>query len=59
MMVKLFQRMLKRKGMLDEWQSSALAPILKGKRELRNCNTYRGLKLLEYAMKIVERGEKL
>ena len=26
-----------------------------GKGDVRNCNTYRGVKLLEHAMKIVER----
>ena len=32
-----------------------LAPIFKGKGNVRNCNTYRGVKLLEHAMKIVEK----
>ena len=29
--------------------------IFKGKRYVRNCNTYREVKLLEHAMKIIER----
>ena len=32
-----------------------LVPIFKGKGDVRNCNTYRGVKLLEHPMKIVER----
>ena len=37
-----------------EWQTTVLVPIL-GKRDVRNCNTYTGVKLLkQHAMKIVE-----
>ena len=41
--------------MPDKWQTSVLVPIFKGKGDVRNCNTYRGVKLLEHAMKIVEK----
>ena len=54
-MVELCQRVLDRKGMPDEWQTSVLVPIFKEKGDVKNCNTYRGAKLLEHAMKIVER----
>ena len=54
-MVELCQRVSDGKGMPDEWQTSVLVPIFKGKGDVRNCNTYKGVKLLEYAMKIVER----
>ena len=54
-MVELCQHVLDGKGMPDEWQTSVLVPIFKGKGDVRNCNTYRGVKLLEHAMKIVER----
>ena len=47
--------MLDEKGMPDEWQTGVLVPIFKGKGDVRSCNTYRGVKLLEHAMKIVER----
>ena len=40
-MVELFQRVLDGKGMPDQWQTSVLVPILKGKGDVRNCNTYR------------------
>ena len=54
-MVELSQRVLDGKGMLDEWQTSVLVPIFKGKRDVRNCNTYRGVKLLAHAIEIIER----
>ena len=54
-MVELCQRVLDGKGMPDEWQTSVLVPIFKGKEDVRNCNTNKGVKLLEPAMKIVER----
>ena len=58
-MVELCQRVLDGKEMSDEWQTNMLVPILKGKGNVRNCNTYRGVKFLEHAMKIVESvGEK-
>ena len=53
--MELCQHALDRKGMPDEWRKSVLVPIFKGKGDVRNCNTYRGVKLLERAMKIVER----
>ena len=54
-MVKLCQCVLDEKGIPDEWQTSVLVPIFKGKGDVRSCNTYKGVKLLEHAMKIVER----
>ena len=52
-MIKLCLRVLDGKGMPNEWQTSVLVPIFK--RDVRNCNTYREVKLLEHAIKIVER----
>ena len=54
-MVKLCQCLLDGRGMPDKWRTSVLVPIFKGKGEVGNCNTYRGVKLLKHAMKIVER----
>ena len=54
-MAELCQRVLDGKGMSDEWQTSVLVPIFKEKRYIRNCTTYREVKLLERAMKIAER----
>ena len=41
--------------MLDEWRMRVLVPSFKGKGDARNCNAYRGVKLLEHAMESVER----
>ena len=54
-MVELCQRLLGGKGMPDEWQTSVLVPIFKGKGDVGSCNTYTEVKLLEHAMKIAER----
>ena len=53
--MKLCQRVLDIKGKPDEWQTGVLVPIFKGKAEIRNCSVYRSVKLLEHAMKIVEK----
>ena len=47
--------MLDGKEKPDEWQTSVLIPIFKGKEDVRNCITYRGVKLLGNAMTTVER----
>ena len=54
-MVELCQNVLDGKEMPDEWHTSVLVPIFKEKGDVKNCNTYRGVKLLEHAMEIVER----
>ena len=56
-MKKLCQRVLDGKGMPEEWQTSVVVPIFKGKGDVMNCGAYRGVKLLEHAMKIVEREQ--
>ena len=38
--------------MLDELVLSVVIPIFKGKRDAMSCRAYRGVKLLEHAMKI-------
>ena len=55
MIMELCQYVANGKGMSDEWQTSVLVPIFKEKFDVRNCNLCRGVKLLEHAMKIVER----
>ena len=54
-MMELCQRVLYGKGMPDEWQTSVLVSVFKEKGDVRNRNTYRGVNVLEHAMKIVER----
>ena len=47
--------MLDGRGMPDEWALSVVVPIFKGKGDAMNCGAYRGVKLLEHAMKIIEK----
>ena len=54
-MKKLSQRVLDGEGMPEEWKTSVVVPIFKRKMDVMDCGTYRGVKLLEHAMKIVER----
>ena len=54
-MIELCQRVLDGRGMPDEWKTSAIGPIFKGKGDVMSCGSYRGVKLLEHAMEIVER----
>ena len=41
--------------MPNEWKTSVIVPVLKGKSGVLSCGSYRGMKLLENAIKIVER----
>ena len=41
--------------MPDEWKTSVAVPIFKKKGDVMSCGSYKGVKLLEHAMKIVER----
>ena len=38
----------------EDWKSSVVLPIYKGKGDPMECGSYRGIKLLEHAMKVVE-----
>ena len=38
-----------------DWATSVVIPIFKGKGDIVNCGMYSGVKLLEHAMKIVEK----
>jgi len=39
----------------ENWKSSVVLPIYKGKGDPMECGSYRGIKLSEHAMKVVER----
>ena len=41
--------------MPEDWKNSILIPVYKGKGDPLECGSYRGIKLLEHAMKVVER----
>ena len=53
--MELCQHVLDGKGMPDEWKTSVIVPIFTGKGDVTSCGSYREVKLLEHAMKIVER----
>jgi len=38
----------------DDWKSSILLPVFKGKGDPMECGSYRAMKLLEHAMKVIE-----
>ena len=39
----------------EDWKNSLLVPVYKGKGDPLECGSYFGIKLLEQAMKIIER----
>jgi len=39
----------------EDWKSSVVLPVYKGKGDPMDCGCYRRIKLLEHAMKVVER----
>ena len=39
----------------EDWKSSVVLPIYKGEGDPMECGSYRQIKLLEHAMKVVER----
>jgi len=53
--MQLCQRVLDGNGIADEWKTSVVVPIFKGKGDVIKCASYRGVKVLEHGMKIVER----
>ena len=54
--MELCQRVLDDRGMPDEWKTRLVVPISKGKGNVMSCGSYRRVKLIEHAMKIVERA---
>ena len=54
-MTELRQQVLDGRGIPEEWKTSVIVPIFKGKDNVMSCGSYRGVQLLEHAMKIVER----
>ena len=56
MVEELCQRVLDGKGMLEKWKTSVVVLIFEVKRDVMDCGAYTGRKLLEHAMKIVEKA---
>ena len=52
------QRVLDGRKMPDEWKTSVILPTSKGKHDVMSYGSCRGVKLLEHAMKIVERVQE-
>jgi len=52
----LCNAIVKEGSILEDWKSSVVLPIYKGKGDPMECGSYRGIKLLlEHSMKVVER----
>ena len=43
----------------DEWTRSVIVPIFKNKGDILDCKQYRGIKLLEHGLKVLERVDFL
>ena len=54
-MMEPCQRVLDGIEMPDKWKTNMIVPIFEEKGNVMSCGSYRGVKLLEHAMKIVER----
>jgi hypothetical protein len=52
---KIANRVCDGEGIPDEWRCSVLVPLYKGKGMSGTVGAYRGVKLLEHAMKVVKR----
>ena len=55
LLTSVLRRMIDVEQTPTEWVKSLTVPLLKGKGDSHLCNKYRGLQLLEHAMKIWER----
>ncbi|XP_068215889.1 uncharacterized protein [Palaemon carinicauda] len=51
LMIKIFEQ----EKIPNEWCGSILIPIFKGKGDIQECGDYRGIKLMSYTLKILER----
>ncbi|XP_061621461.1 uncharacterized protein LOC133474126 [Phyllopteryx taeniolatus] len=54
-LTSLFNRILVREKMPEEWRKSVLVPIFKNKGDVQSCGNYRGIKLMSHTMKLWER----
>ena len=53
--MNFFNRLLQGEKMPDEWRSSVLVPLYKGKGHIKECGNHRGIKLMSHCMKLWER----
>ena len=54
-LTSICNRIMKEEAIPESWQMSELVPIYKGKGDVLECGSSRGIKLLEYGMKVAER----
>lgn len=54
-LVELFNLVVKEDTIPEDWCSSVLIPVYKGKGDPLQCGSYRAIKLLDHAMKVYER----
>ena len=54
-LTSICNRIVKEEAIPESWQMSELVPIYKGKGDVLECSSSRGIKLLEHGMKVVER----
>ena len=54
-MAEICQKVLNGFGMPADWVQSIVVPIFKENGDIRKCDCYRAVKLLEHGMKVVER----
>jgi len=54
-MKDICNRVLNGDSIPEDWKNSILVPLYKGKGDPKECGSYRGIKLLEHGMKVLER----
>src|SRR4029077_7892696 len=54
-LTNLFNKVIAVGKITDEWKRSWMVPVYKGKGDVLECSSYRGIKLLDHAMKVFER----
>ena len=54
-LTNIFNDILFKNKLPEEWMMSSLMPVFKGKGDPRNPNSYRGIKLFEHAFKLYEK----
>ena len=54
-LTSICNRIVKEETIPESWQMSELVPIYKGKGDVLECSSSRGIKLLEHGMKVAER----
>ena len=54
-LTNICNRIVKEEAIPESWQMSELVPIYKGKGDVLECSSSRGIQLLEHGMKVAER----